>query len=203
MNLDIILDIIPDIVIMLCPTCGMRWRRRSRHSRLDLVLATSRVVHDARATLSRRTPARATHFALRLASLATARTSRAMTDTWHLSAVASLVENLDKRLLVALRDGSNIIGTLRSFDQFANIVLESAVERIIVGKMFSDIPLGLYIVRGENVVLMGDVGANGDLDGTEGLIEVDNAEIIRAREADQTAEAMKGDILKRMDFLDE
>jgi U6 snRNA-associated Sm-like protein LSm1 len=35
------------------------------------------------------------------------------------------------------------------------------------------------------------------------LIEVDNAEIIRAREADQTAEAMKGDILKRMDFLDE
>ena len=126
-----------------------------------------------------------------------------MTDTLHLSAVASLVENLDKRLLVALRDGSNIIGTLRSFDQFANIVLESAVERIIVGKMFSDIPLGLYIVRGENVVLMGDVGANGDLDGTEGLIEVDNAEIIRAREADQTAEAMKGDILKRMDFLDE
>lgn len=31
---------------------------------------------------------------------------------------------------------------------------------------------------------MGDVGVNGDLDGMEGLIEVDNAEIIRAREAD-------------------
>ena len=114
------------------------------------------------------------------------------------------MENIDKRLLVALRDGSHIIGTLRSFDQFANIVLEHAVERIIVGRMYSDIPLGLYIVRGENVVLMGDIGedSNGP-SSTAGLIEVDNAEIIRAREADSAAEAMKGDILKRMDFLDE
>ena len=33
-----------------------------------------------------------------------------------------------------LRDGKKVIGTLRSFDQFANIVLEEAVERIVVGK---------------------------------------------------------------------
>ena len=78
-------------------------------------------------------------------------------DSWTLSAVASLVEELDKKLLVMLRDGSKILGTLRSFDQFANIVLQDAVERIIVGSSYSDIPLGLYIVRGENVVLMGEV----------------------------------------------
>ena len=46
-----------------------------------------------------------------------------MTDTWQLSAVASLVEDIDKKILVVLRDNSNIVGTLRSFDQFANIVL--------------------------------------------------------------------------------
>ena len=68
-------------------------------------------------------------------------------DSWTLSAVASLVEELDKKLLVMLRDGSTILGTLRSFDQFANIVLQDAVERIIVGSSYSDIPLGLYIVR--------------------------------------------------------
>ena len=78
-------------------------------------------------------------------------------DAWQVSAVASLVEELDKKILVVLRDGSKIIGFLRSFDQFANIVLENACERIIVGTSFSDIPLGLYIVRGENVVLMGDI----------------------------------------------
>lgn len=133
----------------------------------------------------------------------TTRRGRTMADAWHLSAVASLVESLDARLLVALRDGSNIIGTLRSFDQFANIVLEDAVERVVVGRNYSDIPLGLYIVRGENVVLMGDWGERGERAAVEGLVEVDNAEIIRAREADSAAEAMKGDILKRMDFLDE
>ena len=71
-----------------------------------------------------------------------------------LSAAASLVEDLDKRLLVVLRDGRKYVGILRSFDQFSNIVLSDTVERIIVDRQFGDIPLGLYIVRGENVVLM-------------------------------------------------
>ena len=71
-----------------------------------------------------------------------------------LSAAASLVEDLDKRLMVILRDGRKYVGILRSFDQFSNIVLSDAVERIIVDRQFGDIPLGLYIVRGENVVLM-------------------------------------------------
>lgn len=122
-----------------------------------------------------------------------------MADTWQLSAVASLVEELDKKLLVVLRDGSKILGTLRSFDQFANIVLESAVERIIVGQSYSDIPLGLYIVRGENVVLMGEVD---EVRETEGLTAVDNDEIKRARQAEKAAEKLKGEMLKRMDFLD-
>ena len=122
-----------------------------------------------------------------------------MGDTWQLSAVASLVEELDKKLLVVLRDGSKILGTLRSFDQFANIVLENAVERIIVGQSYSDIPLGLYIVRGENVVLMGEVD---EVRETEGLTAVDNDEIKRAREAEKAAEKLKGEMLKRMDFLD-
>ena len=119
-------------------------------------------------------------------------------DSWTLSAVASLVEELDKKLLVMLRDGSKILGTLRSFDQFANIVLQDAVERIIVGSSYSDIPLGLYIVRGENVVLMGEVDEATE---TEGLTMVDNDEIKRAREAEKAAEKLKGEMLSRMDFL--
>jgi len=45
----------------------------------------------------------------------------------------------------------------RSFDQFANLVLETAVERIVVGYLYSEKPLGLYVVRGENVVLLGEI----------------------------------------------
>lgn len=69
----------------------------------------------------------------------------------------ALVEELDKKLLVQLRDGRKIIGILRSFDQFANLVLESAIERIIVENKYAEVSLGLYVVRGENVVLLGQV----------------------------------------------
>lgn len=39
----------------------------------------------------------------------------------------------------------------------ANVVLEGVCERVIVGSLYCDIPLGLYIVRGENVVLIGEL----------------------------------------------
>ncbi|XWS18800.1 hypothetical protein CRYUN_Cryun32bG0075900 [Craigia yunnanensis] len=69
----------------------------------------------------------------------------------------SLASYLDKKLLVLLRDGRKLMGTLRSFDQFANAVLEGACERAIVGDLYCDIPLGLYVIRGENVVLIGEL----------------------------------------------
>ncbi|KRX72162.1 U6 snRNA-associated Sm-like protein LSm1, partial [Trichinella sp. T6] len=39
----------------------------------------------------------------------------------------------------------------------ANIVLEDTVERIVVNNMYSDISMGLFIVRGENVFLVGEL----------------------------------------------
>ncbi len=67
----------------------------------------------------------------------------------------ALVEELDKLLLVQLRDGRKLVGILRSFDQFANLVLERCVERVIVGVQYAEVHLGLHVVRGENVVLLG------------------------------------------------
>ena len=67
----------------------------------------------------------------------------------QLTGTASIAEDIDKKMLVVLRDGRKIVGTLRTFDQFSNIVLEHAIERIIVGHCFADVPLGLYVVRGD------------------------------------------------------
>lgn len=39
----------------------------------------------------------------------------------------------------------------------ANLVFHQTVERIHVGKKFGDIPRGIFIVRGENVVLLGEI----------------------------------------------
>lgn len=62
-----------------------------------------------------------------------------------------------EKLMVLLRDGRTLIGYLRSIDQFANLVLHMTIERIHVGNQYGDIPRGVFIVRGENVVLLGEV----------------------------------------------
>ena len=60
---------------------------------------------------------------------------------------ASLVEQLDRRLLLILRDGRHIIGILRSFDHFCNLILEDCVERRMkrsngARMVYTDVPLG-------------------------------------------------------------
>ena len=39
----------------------------------------------------------------------------------------------------------------------ANLVLHRTIERIHVGKKYGDIPRGIFVVRGENVVLLGEI----------------------------------------------
>uniref|UniRef100_A0A3B4BJ80 U6 snRNA-associated Sm-like protein LSm1 n=1 Tax=Periophthalmus magnuspinnatus TaxID=409849 RepID=A0A3B4BJ80_9GOBI len=75
----------------------------------------------------------------------------------YVPGTASLIDDIDKKHLVLLRDGRTLIGYLRSIDQFANLVFHQTVERIHVGKKFGDIPRGIFIVRGENVVLLGEI----------------------------------------------
>ncbi len=39
----------------------------------------------------------------------------------------------------------------------ANLVLQDTIERIYVGDAYGDIPRGIFIIRGENVVLLGEI----------------------------------------------
>jgi U6 snRNA-associated Sm-like protein LSm1 len=112
----------------------------------------------------------------------------------------SLAEELDKTLMIQLRDRRILIGTMRSFDQFANIVLENARERIIVGSQFGEVQLGLYIVRGENVVLFGELKEDDHIART--MQQVSEDEIKKARAAEMEADKLKGTLLSRFDFLD-
>ncbi|XP_065684787.1 LOW QUALITY PROTEIN: U6 snRNA-associated Sm-like protein LSm1 [Hydra vulgaris] len=89
---------------------------------------------------------------------------------------ASLLTELDKRLLVVLRDGRTLIGKLRSVDQFANVVLENTIERIHVGNKYGDISRGVFIVRGDNIVLLGEMDALKEK--SSGLKEVTVEEIL-------------------------
>lgn len=86
----------------------------------------------------------------------------------------SLISQLDKKVIVILLDHQHIVGVLRSFDQFGNFVLQHACRRFYEGNNFCDIPLGLYIIRGEQVVLLGELDAEKDENGVEGgLVRLD------------------------------
>uniref|UniRef100_A0A0E0DET9 U6 snRNA-associated Sm-like protein LSm1 n=1 Tax=Oryza meridionalis TaxID=40149 RepID=A0A0E0DET9_9ORYZ len=110
----------------------------------------------------------------------------------------SLAGFLDKKLIVLLRDGRKLLGTLCSFDQFANVVLQGACERVIVGELYCDVPLGLYVIRGENVVLIGELDREKD-ELPAHMTCVSEAEIRKAEKAEREARDLKGSMRKRME----
>jgi U6 snRNA-associated Sm-like protein LSm1 len=85
-------------------------------------------------------------------------------DQDYLPGAASMIEEVDKKVMIVLRDGRHLTGKLRSFDQFMNLILEDTFERVFLASKFSDVPLGLYIVRGDTIVLMGEVDADPEIE---------------------------------------
>ena len=74
------------------------------------------------------------------------------------------------------------------------------MERIVVGQLYAEVALGLYVVRGENVVLLGEIDEARDPPAA--LRRVSHSEIQVAQKAEKEQEQMKADMKSRMDFLD-
>lgn len=68
---------------------------------------------------------------------------------------------LSERVSVLTVDGRTMVGTLHSCDGSMNLVLQEAIERIIrpVEEEIpsEEVPLGLYIIRGDSVAVVGRV----------------------------------------------
>nr|CRZ22500.1 BMA-LSM-8 [Brugia malayi] len=74
----------------------------------------------------------------------------------------SMTQTLDsfinKVISVITGDGRNIVGLMKGFDQTINLVLEDSHERVFSEDSgVEQIPLGLYIVRGDNVAVIGEL----------------------------------------------
>lgn len=75
----------------------------------------------------------------------------------HKSLLASL---LNMKVMVVTFDGRTLEGTMRGSDQVCNIILEKAIERVFVaGQPAKEVELGLFVVRGDNVAIVGEVSA--------------------------------------------
>ncbi|KAF2473609.1 Sm-like ribonucleoprotein [Lindgomyces ingoldianus] len=66
---------------------------------------------------------------------------------------------LEKKVSVLTNDGRILIGKLVACDGSMNLVLQDTVERVIRpgGEESSEVPIGVYIVRGDTVCVVGRV----------------------------------------------
>ncbi|CAF0808487.1 unnamed protein product [Didymodactylos carnosus] len=65
---------------------------------------------------------------------------------------------MNKPVNIVTNDGRIIIGTLKGFDQTINLILDDSHERVFSSTDgVEHVLLGLYIVRGDNVVLIGEI----------------------------------------------
>lgn len=59
---------------------------------------------------------------------------------------------LNKFVQIMTCDGRQIMGYLEGFDQVTNLIVNEAHERVFsVENGVKDVPLGMYVIRGDNV----------------------------------------------------
>lgn len=70
---------------------------------------------------------------------------------------------LDHQVSVVTNDGRTIVGELKGLDQKLNVILEQCHERIFSSDAgVEKVPLGLYIVRGDNIAIVGEIDEEAD-----------------------------------------
>ncbi|XP_041377157.1 U6 snRNA-associated Sm-like protein LSm8 [Gigantopelta aegis] len=78
--------------------------------------------------------------------------------------MASALESyINKTVSVVTADGRIIVGTLKGFDQTINLILDESHERVFsLTQGMEQVVLGLYIVRGDNVAIIGEIDDDTD-----------------------------------------
>ncbi|KAG8777491.1 hypothetical protein FRC12_000358 [Ceratobasidium sp. 428] len=94
--------------------------------------------------------------------------------------MSSLQGYVDRKVLLILQDGRAIVGTLVGFDQRSNVVLSDSVERIYsTEEGVEEVPLGLYLVKGDMIVLIGELDAAIDSEADLSTIRAEPLQAIR------------------------
>uniref|UniRef100_A0A8V0XBA1 U6 snRNA-associated Sm-like protein LSm8 n=1 Tax=Gallus gallus TaxID=9031 RepID=A0A8V0XBA1_CHICK len=80
------------------------------------------------------------------------------------AAMTSALENyINRTVAVITSDGRMIVGTLKGFDQTINLILDESHERVFSSSQgVEQVVLGLYIVRGDNVAVIGEIDEETD-----------------------------------------
>lgn len=61
---------------------------------------------------------------------------------------------IDKSVIIILKDNSILYGILKSYDQYNNISLNYAVQRIFHNNQYAEKMIGFIVVRGDTIVMI-------------------------------------------------
>ncbi|ODQ49673.1 LSM-domain-containing protein [Saitoella complicata NRRL Y-17804] len=91
--------------------------------------------------------------------------------------MSALTRFIEKQVTIITCDGRLVIGILKAFDQTTNIVLSNTIERVLKTPLevheaqgeeieTEVVVLGLYVIRGDNVAVIGltDMDIDGRID---------------------------------------
>eukprot|EP00050_Salpingoeca_kvevrii_P007682 m.297810 g.297810 ORF g.297810 m.297810 type:complete len:92 (+) comp13705_c0_seq1:3-278(+) len=71
-------------------------------------------------------------------------------------------EFVNRTVSVITQDGRFFVGTLRGHDHLTNLILDKSHERVFSAQGVEKVDLGLYIIRGDNVALVGEINEHLD-----------------------------------------
>merc|ERR1711887_50658 len=80
------------------------------------------------------------------------------------NAMSSLLDPLvGNKVEIITNDGRVVVGILKGLDQVVNVVLANTEERVFTSEGIDKQQLGLYLIRGDNVAIVGAVDENTEL----------------------------------------
>ncbi|QPG76848.1 hypothetical protein FOA43_004242 [Brettanomyces nanus] len=97
-------------------------------------------------------------------------------QSYPFTTAAAIIGSVDRKIIVTLWDGRTLVGVLRTFDQFGNLVIHDGVERIYLldKKQYAQsTKLQTYLIRGENVVMMAEMDIDKEDESLAQLTQVD------------------------------
>ncbi|XBW34638.1 hypothetical protein QEN19_000205 [Hanseniaspora menglaensis] len=122
-------------------------------------------------------------------------------DQYNFTTTAALVASVDRKVMVEVKGGHIFFGILRTYDHFANLTLEFVSERIYLLRddmenlesyrphmslsanesnnyvkhyeFYAERQVGCYLIRGENVVFIGEVDIDKEDKPIRNMIRVD------------------------------
>ncbi|KAL2621705.1 hypothetical protein R1flu_001910 [Riccia fluitans] len=94
-----------------------------------------------------------------------------------------------------------MIGTLGGFDGHGNMVVLYTVERMVFDRYYCDLPIGLVIVRGEEVVVCGELDPTAP-ELPSNMILVTRYEMNEARKAERNSSFLRTNMRRLMNFLE-